>query len=82
MKSKLFLFSFKNILPATDDDDDDVLFTRKIKTKEEKVTIYHNFYSSMKLIFQKKEDEDYIEWLKGQKSELSDSSIKSDLVFI
>ncbi|CAF3420425.1 unnamed protein product [Rotaria socialis] len=55
--------SIKSILPGTDDDD---LFTRKLKTDEEKT----------------KEEQDYIEWLKGQKNEITDSSIKSDLKYL
>ncbi|CAF1199331.1 unnamed protein product [Rotaria sp. Silwood1] len=46
--------------------DDDILLTKKVKTEAEKA----------------KEEEEYIEWLKGQKSELSDSSIKSDLKYL
>ncbi|CAF1415704.1 unnamed protein product, partial [Rotaria sordida] len=46
--------------------DDDVLLTKKIKTEAEKA----------------KEEEVYIEWLKGQKTELPDSSIKSDLKYL
>ncbi|UJR32030.1 hypothetical protein I4U23_019498 [Adineta vaga] len=48
---------------STADNDDDTLFIKKVKTEAEK----------------EKEDEEYVAWLKGQKSELPDSSIKSDL---
>ncbi|CAF1027981.1 unnamed protein product [Adineta steineri] len=47
-------------------DEDDMLFTKKVKTEAEKA----------------KEDEAYIEWLKGQKSELPDSSMKTDLKYL
>ncbi|CAF2782593.1 unnamed protein product [Rotaria sp. Silwood2] len=56
----------KSIKNVLSTTDDDVLLTKKIKTEAEKV----------------KEEEAYIEWLKGQKTELPDSSIKSDLKYL
>jgi hypothetical protein len=42
-KIEFFLFSFKTIL-STVDDNDDILFTKKVKTEEEKVNVKHNSY--------------------------------------
>ncbi|CAF4173494.1 unnamed protein product [Rotaria sp. Silwood2] len=56
----------KSIKNVLSTTDDDVLLTKKIKTESEKA----------------KEEEAYIEWLKGQKTELPDSSIKSDLKYL
>ncbi|CAF1589338.1 unnamed protein product [Adineta ricciae] len=58
--------SIKKALSTADDDDDDGLFSKKVKSETEKT----------------KEDEEYIEWLKGQKKELPDSTIKTDLEYL
>ena len=66
-----------------DDDDDNVLLKKKVKTEVEKVREEQRddgrtYLSSF--VFQEKEEKEFIEWLKGQKSDISDSTMKSDLV--
>lgn len=62
--------SFKNALEDTDEDEDKEtwggLFQQRKKTKEEL----------------EKEEEDYLDWLKGQREEINDKEAESDLKYL
>ncbi|XP_069681632.1 protein KRI1 homolog [Periplaneta americana] len=70
-EEKLIQESFKGALKDDDDEDDEQgtwggLFQKRHKTKEEL----------------EKEEEDYREWLKGQKGEISDKQTESELKYL